>query len=202
MVAKTGGTVGGIVLAGGQGRRIGGAKAVVELGGAALVTHAVAMLTAVCDGPVVVSARAETELPPGLGVATVCDAPGDRGPLAGIVAGLTAIDCDDAIILACDLPLAGPALRLLAGGPVGRASLAAAPIGRQPLCARVPRAAAAAAARRLIECGRPTARALMGALNATEVAVPDSWLLNVNTPDDAAAAARLLSATPGPGVKG
>ncbi len=80
----------GLILAGGQARRLGGRdKALVELGGKTLVAHVHARL-ARQTAPVLISAAGDltrfANLAPAATLAD--DLPGFQGPLAGILAGL------------------------------------------------------------------------------------------------------------------
>ena len=150
-------TLGGIVVAGGQGRRMGRPKAAIEIGGVTLVDRAVASLRAAGCDPVVV---ADT---------------GDDGPLAALVEPLTTLTTDEVVVLACDLPLAAPVLSRLIPN-----SMAAG----HPLCARWPRERAAAAAADVLASGEKKMWALVAVLRPSEVAATDDELLNVNTPDD------------------
>lgn len=177
----------GIVLAGGAGRRMGRPKATVPLGESLLVEWAVAALEARCERVIVV-ARPEIALPP-IGAEVIFDRPGPDCPLVALATGLAACRADDVIVLACDLPFAGPLLDALLDQPPGRA-VAGHSGGRiQPLCARYPRVAALRVADDLIETGDLRARGPAVALDAE--AVDDRWgaLANLNTPDDLAYAA-------------
>ena len=99
------------MLAGGAGRRFGGPKAVVRLGGRTLVERAVGELLPRC-GRVVVASRAGVPLPP-LPVPVVLDRPGPDCPMNGLATALAALHADDVLVLGCDLPLAGPLLDAL-----------------------------------------------------------------------------------------
>ncbi|WP_454777677.1 molybdenum cofactor guanylyltransferase [Georgenia muralis] len=110
-----------VVLAGGTGRRLGGAsKPEVRLAGRRLLDH---VLDAV-DGArrVVVVAPDDVAVPPGV-VRTLEDPP-LGGPVAGLAAGLAALTDGAApwtAVLACDAPRAGTAvdrLRAAAAGAV------------------------------------------------------------------------------------
>ncbi|WP_315093346.1 NTP transferase domain-containing protein [uncultured Cellulomonas sp.] len=92
-----------VVLAGGRARRLGGAsKPHVEIGGVALLDHA---LAAVADAShVVVVGPPQLARP---GVATVLEDPPDGGPVAGLAAGLDGLPDDGpelVVVLACDVP--------------------------------------------------------------------------------------------------
>jgi molybdopterin-guanine dinucleotide biosynthesis protein A len=175
----------GIVLAGGAGRRIGGGKAQFELSGRTLTERAIEMLTGLCRH-VVVAGRAGVPLPQNLGCPVVCDVPNTAGPVAGISVGLAALTADDVLVIACDLPLAGPALHCLARLPIGSAAIAVGSAAPQPLCARLPRIPALAIAQQMLATSTPAAMAFVEALHADRILVPDGWLANVNTIGDAA----------------
>jgi molybdopterin-guanine dinucleotide biosynthesis protein A len=129
----------GIVLAGGRSSRLGRPKALLELGGEPLVARVVRRLAAACAEIVVVAAPRATrapgelealedvlaELGRELGAAgrtaaggarderpirIVHDALVDRGPVAGLAAGLAAASGEHAFVSACDAPFLAPAL--------------------------------------------------------------------------------------------
>jgi molybdopterin-guanine dinucleotide biosynthesis protein A len=166
----------GLVLAGGAGARFGGPKALAVLDGATLVQRAVAALETGC-GRVVVVGRPEVPLP----VPSLDDRPGPDCPLNAVATGLAALDADEVLVLACDLPWAAPVLPRLLTAP----SVAVDPEGRpQPLCARYPRLAALAAADRLLAQGNLRMMALLDALGALAVPATTAELHNVTVPAD------------------
>lgn len=171
----------GLVLAGGSGRRLGRSKATVVVRGRTLVERAVDLLSVRCD-PVVVVSRPEVPLP-SLDVAVLLDRDGARGPMNALVTGLAALDADDVVVLACDLPFAGPVLDRLAEAPAGVA-VAAIDARLQPLCARYPRQAALDACQRLMARGVRRMTALLGELDAGTIQAGDDELFNVNTTAD------------------
>lgn len=86
----------GIILAGGQSRRMGKDKAMLDWQGDTLLAHAQQLLIeAGCDS-VVVSRNAPHY---------IRDVFAGMGPLAGIHACLTAYTCDEAIVIPVDMPL-------------------------------------------------------------------------------------------------
>lgn len=106
-------TILGLILAGGVGRRLepGIPKPRVEVGGVSLIERAVRTLEALCE-PIVVTApaAARSALSPLPARARfVADPEGAEGPLAGLVAGLSAVRYDEALVLGVDFPLATPA---------------------------------------------------------------------------------------------
>ena len=157
----------GVLLAGGQGARLGAdtAKALAMCAGRTLLARAMATLTALCDSVVVVAPGA-LDLPVPA-EQRIADPPDAAGPLAGLVAGLGAPAgraCDEALVLAVDMPLLTPAtlaaLRALRGGA---AAVVPAPGGiPQPLAAwYTPRVLAPLAAA-LAAGVRSPSRAVMG----------------------------------------
>ena len=102
--------LGGVVLCGGQSRRMGTSKAWLPWGVETLLQRVVRLIGEVAD-PVVVAARSDQdlpELPPG--VTIVSDAVDGCGPLAGLAAGFDALQatCDAALVASCDQPLIRP----------------------------------------------------------------------------------------------
>lgn len=179
------GPLAGVVLAGGSGSRLGRPKASVVVRGRTLTEWAVDLLTARCD-PVVVVSRPDVPLP-ALDVPVVLDCRGVRGPMNALMSGLAALDTDDVLVLACDLPFAGPMLDRLAAAPTGT-TVAARDDRRQPLCARYPRVAALEACRRLANQGVRRMTSLLLALDATFIDAEGDELFNVNFPSDLDAA--------------
>lgn len=184
----------GAVLAGGRGARLGGeGKAMVELAGRPLLDHAVDALRAVVRDVIVV-AKWDTPLPERLTVPfwpDTAEVGGDHHPRLGIVSGLRYAEPLPLLVLAVDLPLVPrdvlEALRATTTTTVTRT-----PDGRlQPLCAVY--AADALATLQDAPPDEPLTRTVER-LQPDVLDVPADALLNVNTPDDLAAAeARLAS---------
>jgi len=95
----------GIVLAGGQGRRMGGVdKGLVPLAGRPLVAHVLERL-APQVGPIVINANQNPQHYQAFGYPVIADAIGGfAGPLAGLQAGLTALNTRYAVTVPCDSP--------------------------------------------------------------------------------------------------
>ncbi|WP_245698842.1 molybdenum cofactor guanylyltransferase [Halopelagius longus] len=105
----------GVVLGGGYSTRFGDEdKALAELRGRPLLAHVVSRLGRVCDR-VVLNCREEQaeshraavencDVP----VAVAVDPEPDRGPMAGIAAGLRAVEAEYAAVVACDMPFLDP----------------------------------------------------------------------------------------------
>jgi len=193
----------GVVLAGGSGRRIGGAKAVVELHGTPLVEYPLRALQAVL-AEVVVVAKQGSALPPLRGVPVWIEPAEPRHPLAGIIhalegAGAAAGRADEGreiLVSAVDLPFVGPALveRLVHTDAVGAAAVVPRAGGRlQPLLARYGPAAYAPLSAALRSESPPSLTAAVVALDPLVVDVEDARpFFNVNAPEDLLTAAGLL----------
>ena len=95
----------GIVLAGGQGRRMGGVdKGLQPLGGKAMVAHVIARLAPQVDA-IVINANQNLESYAKLGFPVVPDVTGGfAGPLAGLQAGLQAAKTALVVTAPCDSP--------------------------------------------------------------------------------------------------
>jgi molybdopterin-guanine dinucleotide biosynthesis protein A len=98
--------VGGIVLCGGQSRRMGRPKAWLPFGGELMLPRVVRLLAEVVS-PVVVVAAPEQDVPPvPPAIRIVRDEEKGRGPLQGLAAGLAALEglADAAYLSSCDVP--------------------------------------------------------------------------------------------------
>jgi molybdenum cofactor guanylyltransferase len=190
MMASGSGPI-GVVLAGGLGRRIGGAKATVRLHGEPLIAYPLSAMRAALE-EVAIVAKADTELPslPGITLWVEPDAP--RHPLAGVRHALGLAEGRPVLVCALDLPLVSADLiRRLANADAGGApAVVARGAGQiQPLLGcYYPQALS-----RLPPVG-PAREAVAGLAPAVlEVEDPDV-LFNVNTPDDLLQAAAMLDA--------
>ena len=125
----------GIVLAGGQGRRMGGVdKGLVAFRGAPMVAAVIARL-APQVGAIVVNANQNADAYAAFGHRVVPDAVGGfAGPLAGLHAGLAAVATPYAVTVPCDSPFLPHDLvaRLRAALEREHAEIAVAKTGKQP----------------------------------------------------------------------
>ena len=103
-------TVLGVILAGGQARRLGGGdKALVEVGGRPLLAHAIERLAPQVSR-IVLNANGDSSRFDSFGLPVVADSvAGFVGPLAGVLAGLdwaaeNAPECDRVVTVATDAP--------------------------------------------------------------------------------------------------
>ncbi|KAB3547661.1 MAG: molybdenum cofactor guanylyltransferase, partial [ANME-2 cluster archaeon] len=104
----------GIILCGGRSRRFGKDKALLTLEGVPMVRRMAGRISQVVD-EIIIAARdsaqceslaAISAVPDGAEV--VCDPVRGYGPVAGILAGLSASKSEYSICLACDLPYVNP----------------------------------------------------------------------------------------------
>ena len=182
----------GVVLAGGAGRRIGGAKPGRLLAGRPLVSYPAAALAAVCDRVAIV-AKASTELPRLPGVETWDDEPAEpQHPLSGIVHALGRAAGAPIVVCAADMPfVTAEALRSLL--EPGETAVAVAGGVLQPALARYD--ATALTSLSGAAPGIPLTRAVE-ALEPVLVELPESSVRNVNTPEELAEAEAELSGAP------
>jgi len=132
----------GVVLAGGRSSRMGRPKADLDWHGSTLLRRTTALLARTVDGPVLVVAAPEQELPElPPGVEVVMDPVEGQGPMRGLATGLAALDgrAPAAFVCSTDLPFLHPALvrRVLRGfaDPAVDVVLPVARGYRQPLAA-------------------------------------------------------------------
>jgi molybdopterin-guanine dinucleotide biosynthesis protein A len=186
-----------VILAGGLGRRIGGAKAKVELQGLPLICYPLRALRAALT-EVVIVAKDDTQLPAGVGeVAVWIEPPVPRHPLAGILHALARAAGRGVLVCAADMPFVTPALitRIATTDPAGAPAVVPTSAGElQPLLALyLPPAAPALAP--ALDADRPLRRDV-AAIRPLLLEVEDGRMFaNVNTPEDLVRAAALLSRT-------
>jgi molybdopterin-guanine dinucleotide biosynthesis protein A len=167
--------VAGIVLAGGRSSRFGSDKLAAEIEGEPLLQRAVRGVGAVADDVVIVAAPAAPAPAPPAGVRAriVRDAVPDEGPLAGVVAGLLAVERRLAVIVGGDMPdLVPDVLRELLAAVDDRRAAAAAlgeGDGFRPLPVAVQVDVARRAAIEGFEAGERSLRRWLRSLHATTV---------------------------------
>jgi molybdopterin-guanine dinucleotide biosynthesis protein A len=172
----------GVVLAGGAGRRVGGGKAGLIVGGRPLIEYPIDSLRA-AGLDVVVVAKADSVLPV-LDAPVVHDAHAIRHPLAGIVTALDHAGGRPVLVVGADMPGLPPQLlaRLAAADPAAAVVVARVGDALQPLCARYGPGVREALAEALAAEAplRRTVEGLSPLFVATDAAAVD----NVNTPED------------------
>lgn len=174
------------ILAGGEGRRIGGEdKGLRLLAGRPLIVHVLAALRGQA-GAIVICANRNADRYAKFAPVIADDLPGFRGPLAGVAAALGA--CKGEWLLTvpvdCPRPPHDLARRLHAAAHESRATVVVAGSKREPLFALYPRgmdASAAAAAARGLGVWR-----WQGEIRAVETDFSDraGCFVNLNTPDE------------------
>ncbi|HRN85109.1 MAG TPA: molybdenum cofactor guanylyltransferase MobA [Hyphomicrobium sp.] len=211
-------SIAGVVLAGGMSRRMGGPeKALMVLGGAPLVAHAVARLRPQVAS-LILNANGDPARFSALGHPVVPDETADRpGPLAGVLAALHWFARHEPEVTAvASLPADSPLVpadlvaRLrdgLVDAPHAKVAVASSRDRRHPVIALWKRGAApeieAALAR-----GERAAHAMIDRLGAVSVPFADldvaggtiDPFFNVNTPEDLAVAEDILSKHREPGA--
>ena len=170
----------GVVLAGGSGSRIGGAKATAQLDGQALISYPLkAALGAL--GSVAVVAKDGVELPQlDQRVELWIEPDEPRHPVVGVIEALRRAEGRAVLIIACDLPLlTSEVVALIAGADAeGSVAVLASAAGRpQPLLARYEPAALALLEK--FDTDGPMTEQVM-ALMPTLVEVPAEASFNVN----------------------
>lgn len=184
----------GVVLAGGAGRRLGGAKATAVLRGRPLVAYPVDALRAIL-AEVAVQAKPQTVLPALPGVAVWREPAQPRHPLFAIVHALERVAPRDVLVCAGDLPLVTPELiRRLAAAAGSEPAVVATAGGRiHPLLAVYRPAALAPLGEALRRRPDGSVTAAVQALDPAQLAATESELMNVNAPEDLTRAEALLA---------
>ncbi len=179
----------GLILAGGEGRRMGGAdKGLIGYHDKPLIAHVIERLTPQVDS-LLISANRNLDDYLDFGYPVVTDASAERlGPLAGIAAGLQACETTWLLVCPCDCPALPEDLanRLLHGASALNAPLAVASTveGLQPTfmlcrCDLLPALTAA------LDAGERRVADWCRAQGAVEVLFADAASFrNLNTPDD------------------
>jgi molybdenum cofactor guanylyltransferase len=187
-----------ILLVGGRSARMGRPKALLAFDGEPLVAHVVRRLARRFPEVAVVAADGQA-LPP-LAAHVVRDELPDRGPLAGLMSGLRAIESEAAFAAACDAPFLDAELAFALATRLGERNAVLPRFAGlyQPLHAVYRRSAAERFAT-LVECGE--LRAMEAALGLDPLIVEEDEIRaidpeglsfrNLNTPEDYDAAREL-----------
>ena len=198
--------IAGLVLAGGEGRRLSPDKGWREVQGVPIISRVLAAVASVADETFVVGSAT---LPPDAQVRVVPDEMPGAGPLAAIYTGMKAISADYYLVVAWDMPfLTAGLLRYLVAACGGFDALVPVVGGReQPLCAVYARSCLRAISDALAQGCRRVAdfypRVHLWRLAEEEVAHfgrPEVLFFNVNTPEDLELARR-MAASSGEGAR-
>ena len=98
----------GIVLSGGESRRMGRDKAFLVLDGLPLIAHVLNALHTITDRVIIVTNAPDAYA--SYDAIVVADALEKRGPLTGIYSGLLAATDEFSVVVACDMPFLNPDL--------------------------------------------------------------------------------------------
>ncbi len=184
-----------IVLAGGRSARFGRDKLIEPIDGRPMLDHVIERVRAVATDIVVVGRSTASGTAPDAFRVVGDDRPFE-GPLAGLGAGLRALDpaIEPVLVVGGDMPTLVPAVlaRLAAGLDVHEAVVLTDDVGPRPLPMAVRRSVASPAVDRLLAQGERRLRALLGELDV-EVVPQATWglddpdgltLLDVDVPGD------------------
>ncbi len=198
-------SIGGIILCGGESSRMGRAKAWLPFGGEYLLPRIVRIVSEVVD-PVVVVAAVGQELPPlPERVEVIRDHHAGKGPLAGLAAGLAALDgrCGTAYVSSCDVPFLSVDFIRRVLESLGNAEIAVPDIGGYPHpLAGVYRLAVRPTVERMLSENRLRLRDLLAELPTRMlsaewfVGVALESLDNVNSPEEYEAASKVIEGIP------
>ena len=184
----------GVILAGGEGTRMGGAKAIVKLHGRPLISYPLeAMWRAL--GSVALVAKIGSQLPSFAGVTVWIEPDEPRHPLVGIVHALGLADGRPVMVCALDLPFVTSALirRIAKADGGGAPAVIASSAGRtQPLLGCYEPEALERLTAALDRVDVPV-REAVAALGAVLYEVEDGEeLFNINSPDDLLQASAMI----------
>jgi molybdopterin-guanine dinucleotide biosynthesis protein A len=189
----------GLILCGGDSRRMGRPKAWLPFGDEPLLSRVVRQLQGVVS-PIVVVGAGDATLPPlPPGVEFVCDRQHDRGPLEGLCVGLATLapHAPAAFVVGCDYPFVAPEfIERLARLSAGHEAAVVRVDGRLHPLAAIYRTSLVAKIDELLSSGRSALLDLVAASQArlvepgefADLPSPLASLQNVNTPEEYAAA--------------
>ena len=181
----------GLVLAGGESRRMGHDKALLVRDGQSQLEHVAALLEGLVDRVYVSVRRAQQDEPERNRFATIVDRYDAIGPIAGILSAMDEYPEVDWLIVACDLPNIDPGtLACLLDNRSAAKSFTAFRSSHddlpEPLCA-VYRSGSDAIIRRFVDSGMVCPRKILINSDTLLLEQPNPVALdNINTPDDLA----------------
>jgi molybdopterin-guanine dinucleotide biosynthesis protein A/nucleoside-triphosphatase THEP1 len=180
-----------VILAGGKSRRMGEDKSQLKIGAHSFAEILARELSGFVELYISV---AEPGQPP-VNLPQLADPFPNAGPLSGLLAGLEGCRAQAVLFVPCDTPFftARDGKKLCAAlTSEFDGVVAVSPSGRQyPLCA-VYRKSAAEVFRRALEAGQNRVMQALAKLHIRFVELPDEILLNINSPEDYAAALKSL----------
>ena len=192
----------GLVLLGGSSRRMGQNKALMPVGGIAIVQRVLNTLEPLCTEIRLIGNEAEPYLH--LGLPIIPDVEPNLGPLMGLYSGLLASNNELNLLLACDMPFASRSLlrHLLTSRTGYDVIIPRTENGLHPLCAVYRRSTCLPAIRAALDSHSRRVISFFDQVRVCEVG-PDELqlvdpvgisLMNVNTPEELAKARAIAAA--------
>jgi molybdopterin-guanine dinucleotide biosynthesis protein A len=185
----------GVVLAGGRGRRMGGSKLGIPLGGKPLIEYPLSAMRLVLP-EVAVIAKSDVVLPPLRGVMLWIEPQEPQHPLLGVVEALAIAGGRPIVVCPADLPFVTPALLKALGEarPEGAPAVIATSRERQQPLLGCYQPGAALLLADAARAGVASVREAVAAIGPRlfEVEDPDE-LFNVNSPEDLLVAGAMLA---------
>ena len=184
-------TIYGLVLAGGESRRMGRDKALLIRDGRSQLAHIAALLEGITERVYVSSRQEQQDDPERSRFENIVDRYADIGPVAGILSAMDAHPNIDWLVVACDLPnIDATTLSFLLEKSDPKQSFTAFKSNYdglpEPLCALY-RSGSGAIIRRFVEDGIVCPRKILIRSDTQLLEQPDPAALdNINTPDDLA----------------
>ena len=180
-----------VILAGGEGRRMGGAKPLRVLGAATLLDRAIQQAMRWSD-TVVISARERSQAGDAQ-LTILLDPPGLRGPLAGLAAARE-LGRDMVLTIPCDMPFLPDDLptRLAAALPGHAAALASADGQLHPVCG-LWKVAVLDRIEDYAGSGQSSMIGFARSVGFASAELDASTVANINTPDELVAAAARIA---------
>ena len=175
-----------VILAGGEGRRIGGFKPMCRLGGRTLLDRAIDLARGWSD-EVAIAVRTEGQIGDP-GIVSLLDPPGLEGPLGGLASALQ-LGRETILTIPCDSPFLPYDLpeRLVAALPGYRAALARSGGRIHPVCG-LWRADALRQIRIYAASGRRSLMGFADSIGYSAVDWPEEAFFNINSAADLAEA--------------
>lgn len=182
MLRNQTGPVAGYVLAGGESRRMGRDKALLEKGGEPVLLERAAIVQAAAGNCTIVAPAGRYE---DLGVPVLADRWPGQGPLGGIVTAMEASDAEWNLILAVDMLSVTPEFLAEILAEARRVQTTVVPVhadgGIEPLCG-VYHADAFPRLRHFFAAGGRRVKDALREVDVHLIDAPEPLLVNVNTP--------------------
>ena len=178
----------GVILAGGDSRRYGTPKCLIEINGVPIVSILASQARLAGIGDILVSGK-KAEILGKFGMRVIDDIHKGCGPMAGIQSAFTASGADEAFLLACDAPGVtsteiSSILEAAENEPDAEVVFASSPSGNHPLCAIVRRSLLPAIEAALDAGNYGVNRLFMESKHVAVYFEDEKPFMNINTPND------------------